>query len=149
MSYLKQKLKHLILKLPFGVQLLQLRRKFLQHKKKKQKQRKRREHFISYHKVRLQNHYRYYTRSVKTLEVFKQYGQVPYESATAFEIGAGTYLTAPVGLSLLGFGKVITVDIRRAVPEYVQMGLKYYQNMVLTLALLNVQKLKQSLLMKI
>lgn len=109
----REKLKRLISKLPLGAQLLQLRRKV---KAKKA---------ISEEK-RLSNKDYYYSRSVKILEIFQRYSRVPLEQATAFEIGSGRFLIAPIGLSLLGFGKVITIDIRRAVPDYVQTVYKFY-----------------------
>ncbi len=194
----KEKLKRLILKLPFGLQLLQLRRKIIsQHQVRKREMKLRRkakereimlrrkekrqtrmlrykikkseiaekerlqqvklktkirqkkvpliQKNLLWHKASLSYSGFYRYRSTEILDIFQRYSHVPLEQATAFEIGTGVYLSAPIGLSLLGFQKVITIDIRRAVPKYVQMVLKYYQKHGTNLGITRCPKIKAKL----
>lgn len=123
----REKLKRLIMKLPLGSQLLQLRRKIV-------------------NKLHVKKFYR--QRSTDHLSVFQRYSQVPIEQVTAFEIGSGLTLAAPIGLSLLGFKKIITVDIRRAVPEYVQSTYKFYRKHAAEFGMKNLPQIKEKITAK-
>lgn len=121
----KTKLKRIISKLPFGVQILHLRWKIIEIKKEKS----------------IYSKNSYDARGPVIFEVFQKYGQVSPAKATAFEIGAG-FLQAPIGLSFLGFNQIITVDINRADPIRVQYIYDFYRKHQTSFGI-NVPKIKE------
>ncbi|MCM1404246.1 MAG: methyltransferase domain-containing protein [Prevotella sp.] len=173
-SQRKAKLKSIILKLPLGAQLLGLKRKIIawQQQCRQNRQRKLREKLKirkrmqrekqmiqlirreirqekwekrQLKKSRLRNQLFYRWRTVDLVSTFQYYSSVPVEQATAFEIGAGLYLIAPIGLSLLGFKKIITVDLKRAKPGNVARVIKYFQKYHAKFGIRHVPKIKNKI----
>ncbi len=161
----REKLKKIILKLPLGSQLLQLRRKIieLRHKKAiklrcKHKEKLQQEKAIIrqsknsmqrkyelHLEARLRNLHYYYLRSTKNIKRFSIYSQLRPEQVTVFEIGTGPALGSTIGMSLMGFKKIISVDICRASPQYVQMVYRHYKKYATNLGIKFVPRIKEKI----
>ncbi|MCM1404249.1 MAG: class I SAM-dependent methyltransferase [Prevotella sp.] len=167
----KAKLKSMILKLPLGAKILELRRKIIaqrqkcRRKKISKKEKKLRnsvqaaaialERQIEAKKTSLKYNYRwlwilrlthlnyYYRRIVQYANRFKTFCQFQPEDVTVFEIGTGPAVGSAIGLSLIGFKQIITVDIRRANPKFVQMTCQHYRKYAKKLGLKSVPKIKE------
>ncbi|MCM1404247.1 MAG: class I SAM-dependent methyltransferase [Prevotella sp.] len=137
----KAKFKNLILKLPLGAQLLQLRRKIIA---RQQKNDTRKKIWQLIDKSKFHNQEFFYERSVKHLKIFQRYSQLHPENSTVLEIGTGVYLAAPIGLSLF-FKKVIAVDVRRATPIKVQLMFEYYRKFQKELGISKLPKIKEEI----
>lgn len=86
-----------------------------------------------------------YSRCILTLNKFRTYSQTPLEKAVAFEIGAGQYLMAAIGLSLFGFQKIVATDILNAYPEFVSLVIKYYKKHAKELGIKSVPKITKEI----
>ncbi len=95
--------------------------------------------------TRLRNLRYYYVRSIENVARFKTFSPLSPEQVTVFEIGTGPALGAAMGMSLIGFKQIITVDIRRAKPKHVQMVYEHYKKFANELRIKRVPKIKEKI----
>ena len=139
---LKRKLKRIIIKLPFGSQLLELRSRIIFRRSLRSMIRVKK----CFIKRMVKDLWREnYNRNILSLDKFKSHSQIPLEEAVAFEIGAGQLLMASIGLSLFGFKKIIAMDISKTESGFVDLVIKQYRKHAKKLGIKSVPKIEEKI----